>query len=93
MIRNRFIAGGCCVFVTLVIIGVNMIGSADMYMDHDANGYGYVSLDPVTNKEGAEKENFERYEINRENVPGCDDPDHGTTYITYSDGTIEAVDY
>ncbi|MDY5665429.1 MAG: SH3 domain-containing protein [Blautia sp.] len=33
------------------------------------------------------------YEVSRENIPGCDDPDHGVTYITYSDGSVEAVEY
>lgn len=35
----------------------------------------------------------ERYEVSRENVPSCDDGSHGTTYITYSDGTVEAIPY
>lgn len=34
-----------------------------------------------------------KYEVSRENVPGCDDPKHGTTYITYSDGSIDTVEY
>lgn len=34
-----------------------------------------------------------RVEVSRENVADCDDPSHGTTYITYSDGSVEAVTY
>lgn len=34
-----------------------------------------------------------KYEVSRENVPSCEDGSHGTTYITYSDGSVEAVDY
>lgn len=35
----------------------------------------------------------EKQEVSRENVPSCDDPDHGSTYITYSDGSVDVVDY
>lgn len=34
-----------------------------------------------------------RVEVSRENVPSCDDGDHGTTYITYSDGSVEVIEY
>ncbi len=34
-----------------------------------------------------------RYEVSRENVASCEDPDHGTTYITYSDGSVQTIDY
>lgn len=34
-----------------------------------------------------------RTEVSRENVADCDDPSHGTTYITYSDGSVEAIPY
>ena len=34
-----------------------------------------------------------RVEVSRENVADCDDPSHGTTYITYSDGSVEVVTY
>ena len=34
-----------------------------------------------------------RYEVSRESVPNCADGSHGTTYITYSDGSVEAVGY
>lgn len=42
---------------------------------------------------GGQKQETGRTEVSREVVPGCDDPDHGTIFITYSDGSIEAVDY
>ncbi len=32
-------------------------------------------------------------EVSRENVPNCDDASHGTTYITYSDGSVKVVGY
>lgn len=35
----------------------------------------------------------QRVEVSRENVADCDDPSHGTTYITYSDGSVEVVTY
>ncbi len=33
------------------------------------------------------------FEVSRESVPGCDDPKHGTTYITYSDGSTAVFEY
>lgn len=33
------------------------------------------------------------YEVSRENIPGCDDPSHGTTIITYSDGSQSVIPY
>lgn len=33
------------------------------------------------------------HEVSRENVPNCDDGSHGTTYITYSDGSVKTVNY
>lgn len=33
------------------------------------------------------------HEVRRENVPDCEDGSHGTTYITYSDGSVKTVDY
>ncbi len=33
------------------------------------------------------------HEVRRENVPSCEDGSHGTTYITYSDGSVKTVDY
>lgn len=33
------------------------------------------------------------YEVSRENVPSCADGSHGTTYITYSDGSVKTVEY
>ena len=35
----------------------------------------------------------EVYEVSRETVPSCDDPDHGTIYITYSDGSVSVETY
>lgn len=33
------------------------------------------------------------YVVSREKIPGCGDPDHGTVYITYSDGIVKAEEY
>ena len=33
------------------------------------------------------------YEVSREQIPGCDDPNHGTIYITYSDGSVAIEEY
>lgn len=35
----------------------------------------------------------QRVEVSRENVADCNDPDHGTTYITYSDGSVDVEEY
>lgn len=41
--------------------------------------------------QGASQSNI--HEVSRENVPNCDDGSHGTTYITYSDGSVKTVNY
>lgn len=44
-------------------------------------------------KKPSKKPQSERYEVSREEVPSCDDPNHGTIYITYSDGSVAVSEY
>ena len=48
---------------------------------------------PETQAPETQAPQTEKHEVSRENVPSCDDPDHGSTYITYSDGSVDVVDY
>lgn len=45
-------------------------------------------------KKSSSKSNKKQvYEVSRENIPSCADGSHGTTYITYSDGSVKTVEY
>lgn len=48
---------------------------------------------PQQPQQPEEEKPTERYEVSREKVPSCDDGSHGMIYITYSDGSVEVVEY
>lgn len=52
-----------------------------------------VTEAPATEAPATEAPVDEIYEVSRENIPGCDDPDHGVTIITYSDGSQSVISY
>ncbi len=50
-------------------------------------------LQPESSQPAVQIPTSQPYEVSRENVASCEDPDHGTTYIAYSDGSVQTIDY